>query len=57
MRTLQIGIRYFMSTLDRGADWGPVMAGAVIAILPALIVFLVAQKQLVRGIAMSGLKG
>jgi ABC-type glycerol-3-phosphate transport system permease component len=57
MRTLQIGIRYFMSTLDRGADWGPVMAGAVIAILPALLVFLIAQKQLVRGIAMSGLKG
>ena len=57
MRTLQIGIRYFMSTLDRGADWGPVMAGAVIAILPALAVFLIAQKQLVRGIAMSGLKG
>jgi len=57
MRTLQIGIRYFMSTLDRGADWGPVMAGAVIAILPALLVFLFAQKQLVRGIAMTGLKG
>ncbi len=57
MRTLQIGIRYFMTTLDRGADWGPVMAGAVIAVLPALAVFLVAQKQLVRGIAMTGLKG
>ncbi len=57
MRTLQIGIRYFMSTLDRGADWGPVMAGSVIAILPALLVFLFAQKQLVRGIAMTGLKG
>ncbi|MBW7884710.1 MAG: carbohydrate ABC transporter permease [Caldilineaceae bacterium] len=57
MRTLQIGIRYFMTTLDRGADWGPVMAGAVIAIFPALVVFLFAQKQLVKGIAMTGLKG
>ena len=57
MRTLQIGIRFFMSTLDRGADWGPVMAGSVIALAPALLVFLVAQKQLVRGIAMTGLKG
>ncbi len=57
MRTLQIGIRFFMSQFDRGSDWGAVMAGSMIAIVPALIVFLVAQKQLVRGIAMSGLKG
>lgn len=57
MYTLQIGIRFFMTTLDRGADWGPVMAGAIIAIAPALFVFLVAQKQLVKGIAMTGLKG
>lgn len=57
MRTLQIGIRFFMSTLDRGADWGPVMAGSIIALAPALLAFLVAQKQLVRGIAMTGLKG
>lgn len=57
MRTLQIGIRFFMSQFDRGSDWGAVMAGSMIAIIPALIVFLVAQKQLVRGIAMSGLKG
>lgn len=57
MRTLQIGIRFFMSTLDRGADWGPVMAGSIIALAPALLAFLIAQKQLVRGIAMTGLKG
>ncbi len=57
MRTLQIGIRFFMSQNDQGSDWGAVMAGSMIAIIPALIVFLLAQKQLVRGIAMSGLKG
>jgi ABC-type glycerol-3-phosphate transport system permease component len=57
MRTLQIGIRFFMSNLERGADWGPVMAGSMIALAPALFVFLVAQKQLVKGIAMTGLKG
>lgn len=57
MRTLQIGIRYFMTSFDRGADWGPVMAGSIIALTPALIAFLVAQRQLVEGIAMTGLKG
>jgi ABC-type glycerol-3-phosphate transport system permease component len=57
MRTIQIGIRFFMTNIERGSDWGAVMAGAVIALLPTLIVFLVAQKQLVKGIAMTGLKG
>lgn len=57
MRTLQIGIRFFMTNLDRGADWGPVMAGSMIAMGPALIAFLFAQKQLVKGIALTGLKG
>lgn len=57
MRTLQIGIRYFMSTVERGADWGAVMAGSMIALFPALAVFLLAQRQLVKGIAMTGLKG
>ncbi len=33
------------------------MAGAVLATLPIIIVFFVAQKYFVRGIAMSGLKG
>jgi len=57
MRTLQIGIRFFMTNLDRGADWGPVMAGSIIAMGPALAAFLLAQKQLVKGIALTGLKG
>lgn len=57
MRTTQIGIRFFMTTQDRGQDWGAIMAGAVIVMLPTLVAFLVAQKQLVKGIAMTGLKG
>lgn len=57
MYTAQIGIRFFMTNVERGADWGAVMAGTVIVSLPTLIAFLLAQKQLVRGIAMTGLKG
>lgn len=57
MRTIQIGIRFFLFDQERGADWGGIMAAAVIALLPTLIVFLIAQRQLVRGIAMTGLKG
>jgi multiple sugar transport system permease protein len=57
MRTIQIGIRFFLFDQERGADWGGIMATAVIALLPTLIIFLIAQRQLVRGIAMTGLKG
>jgi len=57
MRTVQIAIRFFLFDQERGADWGAIMAAAVIALIPTLIIFLVAQKQLVKGIAMTGLKG
>jgi sn-glycerol 3-phosphate transport system permease protein len=57
MRTIQIGIRFFMENVERQTDWGAVMAGTIIAMAPTLAAFLIAQKQLVKGIAMSGLKG
>ena len=57
MRTVQIGIRYFLFDQERGTDWGALMAGAVIVLLPTLLIFLIAQRQLVKGIAMTGLKG
>jgi multiple sugar transport system permease protein len=57
MRTIQIGIRFFLFDQERGADWGAIMAAAIIALIPTLVLFLVAQRQLVKGIAMTGLKG
>jgi ABC-type glycerol-3-phosphate transport system permease component len=57
MRTAQIGIRFFLVNQERATDWGAITAGATIVMVPTLLVFLVAQKQLVKGIAMSGLKG
>lgn len=57
MRTAQIGIRFFLVNQERATDWGAIMAGTVVVMIPTLAVFLVAQRQLVKGIAMSGLKG
>ncbi|MCH8338389.1 MAG: carbohydrate ABC transporter permease [Chloroflexi bacterium] len=57
MRTIQIGIRFFMENQESGADWGAIMAGSIIAMAPTMVAFLIAQKQLVKGIAMTGLKG
>ena len=57
MRTVQIGIRFFLANQERGTNWGALMAGAIIVLLPTLIIFLIANRQLVKGIAMTGLKG
>ena len=57
MRTAQIGIRFFLINQERATDWGAIMAGSAIVMVPTLLAFLVAQKQLVKGIAASGLKG
>ena len=37
-------------------EWTLVMAGSVIAVLPLLIVYVIAQRHIIRGIAMTGLK-
>lgn len=37
--------------------WPEMMAGALVSLAPMIVLFLVAQKYFVRGIALSGLKG
>lgn len=55
MMTLPVGL----ATLHGRwlTEWNLVMAGTVISIVPMLIVYLLAQKYFVRGVALSGLKG
>jgi len=38
-------------------SYGPIMAGAVISAIPILIVFLIANRHIVEGVQLSGLKG
>ena len=38
-------------------SYGPIMAGATLSALPLLIVFLVANRRIVEGVSVSGLKG
>ena len=56
-RTAQIGIRFFLVNQESATDWGAIMASTMIVMVPTLIIFLFAQKQLVKGIAATGLKG
>jgi multiple sugar transport system permease protein len=38
-------------------SYGPIMAGATLSALPLLIVFLVANRRIVEGVRVSGVKG
>ena len=42
---------------DANVQWGQIMAMAFVSVLPLIILFFVAQKYFVEGIATSGLKG
>ena len=41
---------------QHATDWGLLMAGAIVTILPIALLFLFAQRRFVEGIAMSGMK-
>jgi multiple sugar transport system permease protein len=53
--TLQPGLSVLQGTYS--THYGVVMAGAVIASVPVLILFSMAQKQIVESVASSGVKG
>ncbi len=38
-------------------NYAVIMAGGVIASIPVLIVFIIAQRYIIQGVARSGLKG
>ncbi|MEK4653351.1 carbohydrate ABC transporter permease [Bacillus sp. PK3-056] len=39
------------------ADWSLMMAGTVISIIPVLIVYIIAQRHIIEGISITGMKG
>jgi len=55
MRTVQLGLAMFKS--EGGIQWGEFMAATVVATLPIMIAYFIAQKQFVKGITLTGLKG
>lgn len=53
--TIQMGLQAF--SYNYQTDYGPMMAGALVAILPILVLFLLLQRYFIQGIAFSGIKG
>jgi multiple sugar transport system permease protein len=55
MRTLPVGIAFFSS--ESGSAFHLIMAAAALATIPVLIVFIIFQKQIIKGVTLTGLKG
>ncbi len=55
VRTVQIGLKQ-LQTQEQLNDWGVIMAGAIIVIIPTLILLFLGQKQLQKGLTEGALK-
>ncbi|KRA43107.1 carbohydrate ABC transporter permease [Devosia sp. Root635] len=53
--TLPVGLSSFSDAQD--TRWEMIMTGAALATIPTLVVFLVLQRFIVRGVMLAGLKG
>ena len=54
-KTIQLGLKMFISQYS--SDYGLIMAGSVLSLIPVLLMFLFLQKYFVEGVASTGLKG
>lgn len=52
--TVPVGLAFFQT--QDSTQYGPLMAGATLAIIPTVLVFVFAQKYFTRGISMTGIK-
>lgn len=53
--TLPVGLSFFRG--ESTTEWEKIMTAASLASIPLLAVFLLFQKQIIKGIALTGLKG
>ena len=53
--TVQVGLRMFVG--QHGSQYAYIMTGSVLSILPLAVIFFLAQKYFIEGIATTGIKG
>ncbi|WP_141503845.1 carbohydrate ABC transporter permease [Paenibacillus luteus] len=53
--TVGLGLRMFIDQFE--VQWGQLLAMSLLSVLPSAIIFFVAQKHFVEGIATTGIKG
>ncbi len=55
MFNMELGLTAFQFKFS--VDYGPLMAGSVLNVLPMIVVFIVLRRQIIESIALSGLRG
>ncbi len=55
--TLPIGLLSFRNAYGVAGDWGLILAGAFLSMIPIVILFVIFQRYFVEGIASTGVKG
>ncbi len=55
-KTLSIGLKLFATTGEQGGEWGPLMATALLAAVPVVALYLLAQRQIVSAFVTSGVR-
>ena len=53
--TLTLGLNFFRGSFQ--VNWAYLMAASLVVVLPVVIVFFLAQRLFIQGIAMTGIKG
>ena len=56
-KTLAVGMQYFAANQESVQQWGPLMATAMLATLPPLVLYIFAQKAIISAFVTSGAKG
>ncbi len=54
-RTISVGLAFFID--EAGIHWGPLMAASILMSIPAIVVFTISQKLLVKGLSEGSVKG
>jgi multiple sugar transport system permease protein len=55
-RTIPLGVASYRHGFGQ-LEWNKIMASAMMAMIPVVVVFLLGQKQFIEGITLTGLKG
>lgn len=55
-KTVPVALSGFLDTISGDSSYGPMLAMSVVALLPVLVMFALAQRRIVESVATSGLK-
>jgi raffinose/stachyose/melibiose transport system permease protein len=56
LRTIQVGLLNFSGQYGQ-IDWGPTFAAVCLAVFPTLILYLILNQQVIKGLTAGSVKG